>query len=181
VVVAHGANADSEEGMRRVTGFLAEKGSPAPAPGTNGERMKLVVVESPYAGARWDVPHTAEEARNLRYLRACMADCFKRGEAPYASHGLYTQPGVLRDEVPEERKLGIEAGFAWGCVAKVRAFYMDLGVSSGMRYGADEADRLGQAIEYRDLGPNWDIEGLRAAADEAAAITDRALAEATTP
>jgi hypothetical protein len=33
---------------RRVTGFLAEKGSPAPAPGTNGERMRHVYVAGPY-------------------------------------------------------------------------------------------------------------------------------------
>jgi hypothetical protein len=55
----------------------------------------LVVVESPYAG---------NIERNLRYLRACMADCLRRGEAPFASHGLYTQPGVLRDELPKDRQ-----------------------------------------------------------------------------
>jgi hypothetical protein len=104
--------------------------------------MKLVVVESPYAG---DVD------RNLRYLRAALADCLARGEAPYASHALYTQAGVLDDTVPEERAKGILAGFHWGEAAKVRAFYTDLGWSTGMRLGHDEAIRLGQAIEYRTL------------------------------
>lgn len=51
-------------------------------------RMILVIIESPYAG---DVD------RNLEYLRAAMRDCLKRGEAPFASHALYTQPGVLDD------------------------------------------------------------------------------------
>jgi hypothetical protein len=36
-----------------------------------------------------------------------------RGEAPIASHLLYTQPGVLNDGVPAERAHGIEAGLAW--------------------------------------------------------------------
>jgi hypothetical protein len=59
--------------------------------------MKLVVVESPYAG---------DVTRNLEYARAAMADCLARGEAPFASHALYTQIGVLDDTKPEERKLG---------------------------------------------------------------------------
>jgi hypothetical protein len=116
------------------------------APDGRKERtMRLVVVESPYAG---------DVEMNLRYLRACMADCLRKGEAPYASHALYTQPGVLRDELPEERKLGIEAGFRWGEVAALRVFYVDRGWSSGMRAGKAEAERLGQPIELRQL-PGW--------------------------
>jgi hypothetical protein len=104
-----------------------------------------VVVESPYAG---------DTEGNLRYLRAAMADCLSRGEAPFASHALYTQPGVLRDEVPEEREKGIAAGFAWGEFAKKRVVYLDLGWSRGMQAGVREAERLGQAVEYRTL-PGW--------------------------
>jgi hypothetical protein len=59
--------------------------------------MIPVVIESPYAG---------DVERNLRYVRACMRDCLLRGEAPYASHALYTQPDVLCDEIPEERQYG---------------------------------------------------------------------------
>jgi hypothetical protein len=66
--------------------------------------MRLVVIESPY-GRNVDgtvaTPETIE--RNVRYLRACMADCLRRDEAPIASHALYTQPGVLDDTKPEER------------------------------------------------------------------------------
>lgn len=50
--------------------------------------MRRVIVESPYAG---------DIERNMRYLRACLADCLRRGEAPFASHAIYTQPGVLDD------------------------------------------------------------------------------------
>ena len=85
--------------------------------------MRLVVIESPFAG---------NTDKNLRYLRAAMADCLKRGEAPFASHALYTQPGVLDDHDPEQRRLGIEAGFKWGYFAEVIAFYVDLGMSPGM-------------------------------------------------
>lgn len=107
--------------------------------------MRLVVIESPYAG---------DVERNLDYLRDAMADCLRRGEAPFASHGLYTQPGVLRDEIPEERAKGINAGFLWGARASARVFYTDLGWSTGMRLGHDEAIRLGQSIEIRRL-PKW--------------------------
>ena len=105
--------------------------------------MKRVVIESPYAG---------DIEKNLRYLRACMHDCFKRGEAPFASHGLYTQPGVLRDEVAEEREMGIVGGFAWRDAAEVTVVYTDLGMSKGMEYGIADAVKKGRPIEYRTLG-----------------------------
>ena len=41
------------------------------------ESMKLVVVESPYAG---------DVETNVRYARAAIRDCLMRGEAPFASH-----------------------------------------------------------------------------------------------
>jgi hypothetical protein len=107
--------------------------------------MRLVVIESPYAG---------DVERNLKYLRAAMADCLSRGEAPFASHALYTQPGVLDDAKPDEREKGIRAGFAWGELAVLRVFYVDLGWSSGMRQGLAEATRFWQPVEYRNL-PGW--------------------------
>ncbi len=105
-------------------------------------RMRLVVVESPYAGP---VP------RNLAYLRACMADSLKRGEAPFASHGLYTQPGVLDDTLLHERTLGMSAGFAWNMAASLTAVYQDFGISGGMRAGINHAVLHARAIEYRRL------------------------------
>jgi hypothetical protein len=108
--------------------------------------MRRVIIESPYAG---------NVERNLRYLRACMADCLARGESPFASHGLYTQPGVLDDSVPAERELGIHAGFAWRGVADATVVYLDLGRSRGMEYGIDQAIRVGHLIEYRHLGGGW--------------------------
>lgn len=114
--------------------------------------MRRVIIESPYAGS---TPEIIE--RNLRFLRCCMADCLARGEAPYASHALYTQPGVLDDHDPNERKLGIEAGFAWKDVAHATVVYMNLGVTEGMSYGIEAAKKRGTTIEFRRLDENWSI------------------------
>jgi hypothetical protein len=74
----------------------------------------LVIIESPLAG---------DFERNIRYARWCMFDCLMRGEAPFASHLLY--PQCLDDRDPGHRKLGIEAGFAWGELAR-HVYYIDL-------------------------------------------------------
>lgn len=105
--------------------------------------MRRVVIESPYAG---------DVERNLAYLRACMRDCLiAHGETPFASHGLYTQPGVLDDDDPEQRRLGIDAGFLWRDAAEATVVYQDLGVTPGMVAGIDHAHGLGQPVEYRWL------------------------------
>ena len=111
--------------------------------------MRLVVVESPYAG---------DVERNLRYLDACMADCLRRGESPYASHGLLTRKGVLNDTIQEERKKGMLAGFAWAERADARVFYVDLGESHGMADGRKHAEEIGQPCEFRRLGDGWDAQ-----------------------
>jgi hypothetical protein len=102
----------------------------------------LVIVESPYAG---------DVEANVRYARAAVRDCLLRGEAPFASHLLYTQPGVLRDELPEERALGIAAGFAFRSVAARTVVYDDLGVTPGMQAGIHHAEQLGRPVEFRSL------------------------------
>lgn len=113
-------------------------------PGRHGS-MRLVIVESPFAG---------DVNRNVTFARDCLADCLARGEAPFASHLLYTQPGVLRDEIPEERARGMVAGFAWGDVAHATVVYTDLGISEGMQKGINRAKNLGRPVEYRTIaGP----------------------------
>jgi hypothetical protein len=128
--------------------------APAETPVSALGLRRLVVIESPYGtnpdGSRVDAETLA---RNERYLDACMLDSFARGEFPFASHGLY--PRVLRDARSEERARGLEAGFAWGTCAPVRAFYVDLGFTDGMRAGREQALFLGQRIEYRNL-PGWE-------------------------
>lgn len=107
-------------------------------------RSILVVLESPYAG---------DVEANLAYARACVADSLARGEAPIASHLLYTQPGILDDADPAERALGIAAGHAWIGVASKLVVYTDLGISPGMEAGIAAARSWahGAPIEYRTL------------------------------
>ncbi|MFY9457510.1 MAG: hypothetical protein WAP23_01080 [Candidatus Spechtbacterales bacterium] len=106
--------------------------------------LRRVIVESPFAG---------DVERNLEYARKCMHDCLMRGEAPFASHLLYTQPYILDDEIPEERNLGIQAGLAWGSVAEATVVYTDLGISEGMKRGIARAKSEGRPVEYRSLNP----------------------------
>lgn len=102
--------------------------------------MKLVIIESPYAG---------NVETNVAYARECMLDSIDRGEAPYASHLLI--PQVLNDRDPAERKTGIEIGLAWGEKAELTAIYHDLGLSNGMKYGEDRANAAGRPIEWRSI------------------------------
>ncbi len=103
----------------------------------------LVIVESPYSG---------DVEANVAYARECIRDCLLRGEAPYASHLLYTQPGVLDDTVKDEHLLGMKAGMAWGAQASRTVVYIDMGISSGMIYGIEMAKKAGRPVEYRSLG-----------------------------
>lgn len=104
--------------------------------------MELVIIESPFAG---------DIERNQDYARAAMKDCLLKGEAPYASHLLYTQVGVLDDTIPEQRVLGIEAGLCWGKMSSKTVVYTDLGISSGMKQGIERALIEGRVVEYRSL------------------------------
>lgn len=108
--------------------------------------MRRVIVESPFAGV-----DDEQRAKNLQYARAAMHDCLVRGEAPFASHLLYTQPGVLDDELADERALGIEAGLVWGHLADVTVVYTDRGISGGMQQGIERATREGRPVKYRTL------------------------------
>ena len=111
--------------------------------------MRLVILESPYASET-----TGGVERNVAYARAALRDSLARGEAPVASHLLYTQPGVLDDNDRVERSWGISAGLAWGKVAEATVVYIDLGTSRGMAYGIVRAVEDGRPIEYRHV-PGW--------------------------
>jgi hypothetical protein len=86
---------------------------------------------------------------NKEYLLRCMADCFRRGEAPFASHFFYTE--VLNDDEIVERELGMAAGFEWMQVADMVAVYSDLGISSGMKEGIKHARQFGLVVQYRSI------------------------------
>ena len=104
--------------------------------------MKRVIIESPYAG---------DIERNIKYARECVKDSLLRGGAPIASHLLYTQEGILNDEIPVERELGINAGLAWLTCAKKHVFYVDYGYSKGMIAAKQLSEETGMQIEERRL------------------------------
>lgn len=102
--------------------------------------MKLVIIESPYAGTI---------AENVNYGLECLRDSLLRGEAPFASHLLYTRS--LDDAIRFERRRGMAAGYAWLARADLIAVYRDRGLSRGMLRGIRLAMKLGKPIEFRSL------------------------------
>ena len=108
-------------------------------------RMTRVILESPFAG---------EVERNIEYARRCVRDSLSHGEAPIASHLLYTQDGILDDTIPTEREWGINAGLAWKCVAEKHVVYVDYGITMGMKFGLDYAARQGLPVFRRTIGKN---------------------------
>lgn len=109
------------------------------------EAFKLCVLETPYAG---------DVKENVEYAQKCMHDMLLRHEAPYASHLLYTQPNVLDDLIPEERELGIYAGFAFKHMEGVHTvFYTDRGMSNGMNLALEYCKEHGMSYEFKELQP----------------------------
>ena len=108
----------------------------------------LVVIESPY-GAEDE----QQQRENIEYRDACILDSLHRGEAPFASHRMYT--GVLNDQVRAERSLGMMCGVMWGEKADYIAVYDDRGVSDGMKRGIEKWETLEIPIVYRSLGAQW--------------------------
>jgi hypothetical protein len=114
-----------------------------------------VIIESPYAGK-----NPTHFRRNIAYLHRIIQDCLARGEVPFASHGFY--PGALDDNVPEQRKQGIEAGFQtaelFHRLGGFRIFCRDRDTSTGMQYGQQHNDRIGMLAIDRKFGEEWAVE-----------------------
>lgn len=104
--------------------------------------MRLVILESPFNG---------DVERNVGYARMAARDSLMRNEAPMVSHLLYTQPGVLDDDNPRDRRKGILAGWAWGKIADATVVYADYGVTPGMQEGIDRALAEGRVVEVRHI------------------------------
>jgi hypothetical protein len=118
--------------------------------------MRRVFLVTPYAASSL---FTVES--NVEFARACASDCLARGEAVFASHLLYTQPGILDDSKPEERNKGIAAGLAFLPCCDALVAYVDRGISRGMRLELSEAEIRGVSIDFRRLDgahflpPDW--------------------------
>ena len=102
--------------------------------------MKRIILESPYAG---------DVCRNIKYAKECMLNSLGRGEAPIASHLLYTQ--MLNYDISFERELRIRAGLAWTECADLHVFYIDFGYSSGMLEALRYAIDRGFNVEERKI------------------------------
>ena len=110
---------------------------------SKSKELKRVILESPYAGE-----HTG---RNIKYARECVKDSLLRNESPIASHLLYTQEGILDDNITTERDLRINAGLAWASVADLQVFYCDYGFSTGMEKALKYAKENDISYEIRNL------------------------------
>jgi len=112
--------------------------------------MIRVIIESPLRSTK-----AGQYQRNKEYAISCMRDSISRGEAPFASHLLYTLRGLLNDLKFDERTLGISMGFLWGECANKVVVYTDRGISEGMKLGIKHYRKLEIPIEYRTLSePN---------------------------
>lgn len=110
----------------------------------NYEGFDTVAIESPYAG---------DIEKNVAYAEACMAKELKEGNAPFASHLLYTK--VLKDSKPEERERGIAAGIAMAIRCDYRHIYVDRGLSNGMMRALEiyyDDSELWDNTEFKSLG-----------------------------
>ena len=106
--------------------------------------MKRVIILSPYKGSRDE---------NVLYARLALLDSLERGEAPFASHLLYTQ--VLDDKIPGDRVRGLSCESTWLAAADLVACYTDRGISDGMQYALDQA-RGTKPVEYRTINHESD-------------------------
>jgi hypothetical protein len=94
-------------------------------------------IESPYMSVDPDIVK-----RNILYARIACSYALRNGYTPFASHLFFTQPGLLDDNIPAERSLGINAGKdIIRMSATVSIFFLDLGESTGMKYGREYAMR----------------------------------------
>jgi hypothetical protein len=108
--------------------------------------MLRVIIESPLSA----VTRAAIEF-NKDYARRAMKDSLSRGEAPYASHLLFDQPGILDELSKGDRELGMRAGQAWYVCADKVVVYEDYGVTAGMRAGIDIATKYNIRVEFRRI------------------------------
>jgi len=106
--------------------------------------MRRVVIESPCSPSNG---RTYEQ--NLHYARQCMLDSLSMGEAPWASHLLYTQ--VLNEHKEADRERGISAGLEWSSKASICAVYEDFGITDGMKRGIALAKSRSIRVEHRNL------------------------------
>lgn len=129
------------EQMERIRAVLDEETKQTRSREQDGG-VRCAVIESPFGGEHRE--------GNERYGHQCIADSIARGEAPFASHLLYTT--ALDDDDPDQRRMGIMRGLEVGKRMDLTAVYTDLGITKGMRQGIKAAEDAGRPVEYRTIG-----------------------------
>ena len=107
--------------------------------------MLRVSIESPFRA-----PTLEQGLLHIAYARRAFRHSLARGEAPFASHLFYTT--ILDDEVPAERELGLVVSDKWRSQAHLLAFYVDFGISPGMKHAEALAQRYSIPTAYRTIG-----------------------------
>jgi hypothetical protein len=106
--------------------------------------LPRVQIESPFSA-----PTLEGTIIRAAYTQMAIHHSLTLHESPFASHWMY--PPVLNDNLPEERKLGMEAGFARYIESDRIALYLDLGMSGGMRAGLEVASQYNIPVVERRL------------------------------
>lgn len=108
--------------------------------------MLIVSIESPFQPTDAEVAEFAGRytraellRQNLVYARMALKHSLERGEAPIASHLLYTQ---VWSERPEFRAQAIKSGLELHHRCDMVVFYVDLGSSAGMKLAAENASLI---------------------------------------
>lgn len=117
--------------------------------------MRIVCLESPFKPSKEDIATysgrfsvTELLRQNIVYARMALLNALKLGEAPLASHLLYTQVWTERDDL---RDAGIKAGIELHHRADAVVLYVDLGTSAGMKRAADNARLIGVELLTRSI------------------------------
>lgn len=100
---------------------------------------QLAFVCSPYRG---------DKERNMTYVRELLTYAINAGYVPIAPHLLYTQ--VLNDDVPEERKIGINLCEELIRKSDIVIIGKKYGLSLGMKREIILAKKLGKRILWVD-------------------------------
>jgi hypothetical protein len=103
---------------------------------------RRVVVESPCSGK-----DEAEFQKHMLYLLWACRDLVMIGRDPIASH--LVGPWFLDDTVPAERLRGIESEWFW--LGDPHYFFLDLGMSPGMRLACDRCLKTGVKVVEKNL------------------------------
>lgn len=105
---------------------------------SENDKEKCCYICSPYRG------NVFKRIRNRKYARYLTKWAIKMGYAPITPHLYITQ--VLNENIPAERKQGLEAGLKLLSPCKYILIGRKYGISEGMKAEIEEAKAAGKKI-----------------------------------